>query len=633
MKHNDDKVHPVQQAAFAYVGAFVDELVRGGLKHVCLCPGSRSTPLALTVADREELKLWTHIDERSAAFFALGLAKATRDPVALIATSGTAVANFLPAVTEAFFARVPLLLLTADRPHELRDVGTNQTLHQAGIFGAHVKWSVDMPLPEKTETMLRYVRTVAGRALATARMLPAGPVQLNFPFREPLIPLAADAEKTKAGSVPPGPGVVGREAPFGLGSGDTAARDVPPYVDVRQGVRTLPKEEVAAWTESLRRNRRPLIVCGPEFPQDAVQPVAALAARLQVPVLADPLSGLRTSGSPFGELIDAYDIFLRFEQVADALPPSCILRFGALPVSKPLLQYLDAYAHVPQIVVDEGDGWRDPVLATAHMVHADVASFCQDVSAALDDSNRGTFATRPAAAMWLHIWRHLNELTRQTVAEQLDALPESFEGHIFHTLAGILDGVHLFVGNSMPIRDMDAFYAAGDKRVRVFGNRGVSGIDGIVSSALGVGAASEQPLLLVLGDLSFYHDLNGLLAASLHKLDATIVVVNNDGGGIFSFLPQARHGKHFEKLFGTPTGLDFAPVVAMYGGTFTRTADVETLAQKVQDALKKPGLDVIEFLSDRDRNVTLHRQVMQAVERQLLQSLGDVFRGAIGGPT
>lgn len=605
-------VHPTQSAAYAYVGAFVDELARSGLRHVCICPGSRSTPLALLCTDHDSLRVWTHIDERSAAFFALGLAKATGEPVALIATSGTAVANFLPAVTEAFFGRVPLLLLTADRPHELRDIGSNQTLYQAGIFGAHVKWSVDMPLPEDSETMLRHARTTAGRAMATARSAPAGPVQLNFPLREPLIPLPA-ADGDGRGST--------RTFPVERDGGQ-------PYVHVWQGKRTLPAADVAELAAELIRSRRPLIVCGPDLPRDATEHVMRLAARIGCPLLADPLSGLRTTGEAPAELIDAYDTFLRFEQVVAAVPPSLIVRFGAMPVSKALSHYLQQYAHVPQIVVDEGDRWRDPTATAARMLHVDGAELCRGLVVALDEAD-----TAAGAHPWPKVWQRLNQVTRESLEGQLRELAEPFEGHVFQTLADMsLDGVNVYVGNSMPIRDFDTFFPAVEQRLRVFGNRGVSGIDGLVSSALGVSAADDGPVLLLLGDLSFYHDLNGLLAAGRHNLDVTIVVINNDGGGIFSFLPQARHGKHFETLFGTPIGLDFAPVVDMYGGTFVTTGDVQTLREQVESRLGSSGLHVIEFVADRGRNAELHRHVFDAVGEQLTNALGDILRSAIGGP-
>lgn len=597
----------VQEAAFACVGAFVDELARAGLRHVCICPGSRSTPLAMLFADHPNVRVWMHVDERSAGFFALGLAKAIGEPVALVATSGSAVTNFMPAVVEAFFGRVPLLLLTADRPHEHRDIGSNQTIDQVRLYGTHVKWFVDMALPETDETMVRYARTVATRAMATARAVPAGPVHLNFPFREPLIP--------RQGTGPAMPGY-GRD-------------DGSPYARVVDGSRTLSGQDADALASEWSRIERGVIVCGPRTPADAAVSVLQLAGVLGWPVLADPLSGLRAGLDEevleAGHLIDAYDVFLRNEAVAETLAPEVVVRFGAFPVSKPLLQFLQRYADVPQVVVDEGGGWRDPTLAAAAVLHVDPRQLCQALIGALlgnEGPNGG----------WAGLWRRLNAVTRQTLRDAVDELPELFEGRVFQELAQLLpDGAALFVGNSMPIRDMDAFFPAVNRRIEVFGNRGVNGIDGVVSSALGTAAGVTGPLVLVLGDLSFYHDLNGLLAAKLHKLNATIVVINNDGGGIFSFLPQAEHPDNFEMLFGTPIDLDFEPAVRMYGGRFTRVGSWDEFRRALEAGMAEDGLHVVEIVTERSRNVAQHRDVIRSANAAVTALLESMALGVGDG--
>lgn len=598
----------VQEAAFAYVGAFVDELARAGVRHVCICPGSRSTPIAMLCAEHRELRIWMHIDERSAGFFALGLAKASGSPVALVATSGTAVVNFMPAVVEAFYARVPLLLLTADRPPELRDVGTNQTIDQVRLYGSHVKWFVDMPLPETGETMLRYARMTAARAAATARATPAGPVHLNFPLREPLIPL-------------PGPAAAADGSGRGTAGAGAVRMDGGPYAAVLDGPRALSPSDAAALAARWAPVQRGLIVCGPDTPEDAAAPLLNLAAMMGWPVLADPLSGLRTFPDIPGAavVIDAYDVFLRGEEAVAALAPDLVVRFGALPVSKPLLQYLQRYADVPQFVVDGGGGWRDPTLAAATMLHVDPAQMCGTLLQELGRTRPGDGADPD----WAVLWRRLNGVTRRALRDAVDAQAELFEGRVFQELAQLLPaGGALYVGNSMPIRDMDAFFPAVGRAVRVFGNRGTSGIDGVVSSGLGAGAGVDGPLVLVLGDLSFYHDLNGLLAAKLHDLDATIVVINNDGGGIFSFLPQAEHPKHFELLFGAPVGLDFEPVVRMYGGRFSRVDNWEDFRRALQRGMEEGGLRVVEVATDRTRNVQQHREVIAAAQAAIRAALG-----------
>ncbi|MBO8141323.1 MAG: 2-succinyl-5-enolpyruvyl-6-hydroxy-3-cyclohexene-1-carboxylic-acid synthase [Firmicutes bacterium] len=609
----------VQQAAHACAGAFADELARSGVEHVCLCPGSRSTPLAMMFAAHPGLTVWTHIDERSAGFFALGMAKALGKPVALVCTSGTAAANFLPAVVEAFYGRVPLLVLTADRPRELRDAGAPQTIDQVRLFGGHVKWFVDMPVPEADTFLLRHARTVACRAVAAARSAPAGPVHINFPFREPLVPLPpAD----------PHPGGSGAAAAWrGRDEGN-------PYAELWDAA-GIDENGLKQLLRMIRDARRGLFVCGPDVSADLSDPLFELSGRLGWPVLADPLSGLRAAAGAPGAVVDAYDAFLRHAPLRERLVPDLVVRFGAMPVSKPLTEYLDAHAAVPQVVIDAGagwpgSGWRDPILNACAMVRVEPKELCRRLLSLLEQAdnrsdgsldggpeNRGVAGPGSKSGprgSWRSAWLAVNETTRRLLRSAVDALAEPFEGRVFQELADLLPaGSALYVGNSMPVRDMDAFFPAVARPVRVFGNRGASGIDGVVSSALGVSAAWPGPVVLVVGDLSFYHDLNGLLAAKRHGLSLTIVVINNDGGGIFSFLPQASYPEHFEELFGTPIGLDFRPAVEMYGGTFTRVPDWEGFREAVRTGIAGTGLHVVELVTRRDANARQHRLVWDAV--------------------
>src|SRR5438132_2445773 len=333
-------VSSAPQALDRIVGAFVDQLAGAGVRHVCACPGSRSTPLAVKVAEHPGIKLWMHLDERSAAYFGLGLAKALRQPVGLLATSGTAAANFLPAIVEAYLARVPLIVLTADRPHELRDVGAAQTIDQVRLYGEHVKWFVDLPEPEigLSPEHVRMVRTVAGRAVGTAVAEPAGPVHLNWPFREPLVP---EAQPTAT------------PAFWGARAGGR------PYVDVSSGRLAPSPDLVSTLTDELAHSERGLIVCGPQDDPELPAAVARLARRLGYPILADPLSGVRRGSHDRTLVIDAYDAFLRDATTVERLEPEVVVRIGAIPTSKALAQYLERFAAARQIVVDPG-GWREP---------------------------------------------------------------------------------------------------------------------------------------------------------------------------------------------------------------------------------------------------------------------------------
>ncbi|MDO8611873.1 MAG: 2-succinyl-5-enolpyruvyl-6-hydroxy-3-cyclohexene-1-carboxylic-acid synthase [Dehalococcoidia bacterium] len=578
------------EALSRFVGAFVDELARSGVTHACICPGSRSTPLALLLRRHPGIRVWTHLDERSAAFFALGMAKALREPVAVVSTSGTAAVNFAPAVVEAYYARVPLLALTADRPPELRDVGANQTIDQVRLYGAHVKWFVETLLPEASEEAVRYARTVACRAVATARGDVPGPVHVNLPFREPLIP---------AGEGPP----PGRDA----GS--------IPYVTVRQAPRRPEPAELASLAAELRAARHGLIVCGPQDDPEFPGAVVRLAAELGYPILADPLSQVRC-GVHFGPaVIDAYDAFLRDDGAAGSLAPEVVLRFGGTPVSKPLLLYLERHRRARQVLVDPG-GWHDPGLVASDVVHADAASFCRALLGAL--SSRSDERGAPARGEWLHRWQEANDKARSALAGRLRSEPGPSEPGVFVELAGLLPaGATLFAGNSMPVRDLDAFFPGSDRPLRFLVNRGASGIDGVVSTALGASAVSSGPLVLVIGDLSFYHDMNGLLAAKRYGLRATIVLLNNDGGGIFSFLPQAEEPEHFEELFGTPHGLDFRHAAEMYDLAYRPADDVPAFRRAVAESLDAPGTSLIEVRTDRRENAFLHRELWQAVSQTL----------------
>jgi 2-succinyl-5-enolpyruvyl-6-hydroxy-3-cyclohexene-1-carboxylate synthase len=595
-------------AAHAYVGAFVEELTRAGVRHVCIAPGSRSTPLALTIAAHPALRSLVHVDERSAAFFALGMARATGAPVALLCTSGTAAANFLPAVVEARRAGVPLIVLTADRPPELRDVGAAQTIDQNGLYGVHAKWFVEVALPEASPALLRYVRTLACRAVATAAETPAGPVHLNFPFREPLVPVPAPA-------------------PAGMSEGDSLAwhgrANGEPWVSVANAHLAPDPATLRRLATKIGSARRPLIVCGPQFDATLAAPLAALARALGAPLLADPLSQVRWGSHDRSTVIDRYDAALRHDDTAAALVPDLVLRLGGVPTSKALLMYLQRNATAPQVVIDAA-GWPDPTLLAAEMVHADPRLACEglvECVAELRDASG-------AAPQWLAAWRRVNDSTAAALASHSAAAAEPFEGRALAEVAALVPaGGTLFVSSSMPVRDLDAF-AAGDARsLRVLANRGANGIDGVVSTALGVAAAANEkgdgPLVLVIGDLAFYHDMNGLLAARLHALDATIVVINNDGGGIFSFLPQAAHPEHFEQLYGTPHGMEFEPVAKLYGARYCRAESWEALRSAVTAGVSGHGLHIVEMRTDRARNVVLHREAWAAVVAALESRKGE----------
>lgn len=584
----------MNEALTLYIAAFIDELAKNGVKDVVVSPGSRSTPLAIVMAEHPAMRVHMNIDERSAAFFALGMAKAKRRPVALLCTSGTAVANYFPAVVEAHCSRVPLIVITADRPHELRDVGAPQAIDQLNIYGKYTKWFVEMALPEKTPDMLRYARTMAAKAAGTAISAPSGPVHLNFPLREPLVPVVHE-ETWKQIEV-----------------------KEPSYTTVIPGKMTIGIEQIQQLYDEFSSVEKGLIVCGPIDRPEFAEAVTKLAEMLDYPILADPLSQLRSGTHAKEYIIDSYDAILKDEKIAASLVPDVVIRFGAMPVSKPLFLLLKRYVNIKQIVVDGEGGWREPTLTASYMVYCDEIEFCRQLIR-IGEPKRNK-------SEWSTTWKAINDIAKSALLEAT-AGEELFEGKVFTELSRLLpDGATLFVGNSMPIRDTDTFFFANDKQIRILANRGANGIDGVVSSALGASAVAE-PLVLVIGDLSFYHDLNGLLAAKMHGLHATIIVLNNNGGGIFSFLPQAEHKKHFEMLFGTPTDLQFAHVVRMYGGNFAKIATWDEFRDCVTQSLTTDGLHVVEVCTSRENNVKMHRLLWEKVSQEIAEFLEK--RGAV----
>lgn len=575
------------EALTDYTAAFVAELVNSGVEDVVVSPGSRSTPLAMMLIKNKHIRVHVHVDERSAAFFALGIAKASQKPTAILCTSGTAAANYFPAIAEAKISRVPLLVLTADRPHELRDNGAPQAIDQIDLYGKHVKWFVEVAPPENTERMIRYIRTTCARAVATASSAPAGVVHLNFPFREPLIPQ------------------LDKEALFELSERKKG------YVKIRAGRMVVDESEIAYIAEQLTVHEKGIIICGPIESCSFMEEVVALAEKLQYPLLADPLSQLR-SGEHSGEnIITNYDSFLKTKIVKEKYQPDVIIRFGAMPVSKSLLLFIQEHDDAQQFIIDGGAGWRDPAVTGTEMIYSDEKLFCQSLTEQLPNREK---------THWLREWRKVDQITKDVLL-QIDEQSLLSEGKLFSTLANVLPNhATVFVGNSMPVRDLDTFFQFNNKSIHVMANRGANGIDGVISTALGA-ATKRQPLFLFVGDLTFFHDLNGLLAAKLYHINITIIVINNNGGGIFSFLPQAEHKENFEFLFGTPLDLDFYHVVQMYEGEYAKVNDWDHYYDALEKAVEFDGLSVIEIQTNRDENLREHRNLWKVVSQEINKNL------------
>jgi 2-succinyl-5-enolpyruvyl-6-hydroxy-3-cyclohexene-1-carboxylate synthase len=563
-----------------FANALVDEWARGGVTHAVVAPGSRSAPLALAVARDARVQVHVVLDERSAAFFALGIGKETGRPAVLVCTSGTAGANFHPAVVEAHHANVPLLVSTADRPPELHGVGAPQTIDQRELYGRAVRWYHDPGPPEAAgddaATAAQW-RSLACRALAATMQPRPGPVHLNLPFREPLVPTGAPLVAPR-GRADGRPWTVTTTAPRAVD--DAAAR----LADL---VRTSPKG---------------VVFVGFGTRVDA-EVIGAFSRASGWPVLADPVSGARC-----GAVVSTYEALLRAEGWARAHVPDAVLRLGAPLTSKVANAWAES---VPTVLVDEYDEWLDPPRASNERIVASPSELLRAATALLADHE--------ASSQWALGWERAEHVARDVIDDFLDrAAPnEQFEGRVARDLVGGLPpGTRFAVASSLPVRAVEWCMAAREG-VTVHANRGANGIDGFLSTVLGIATASRgAPTVALVGDLCFLHDTNGLLGAAAAPVDAVFVVVDNRGGGIFSYLPPAELPE-FEELFATPQSVDVAAVARAHGVDAERVGSAGDVQSIVKDALAKGGVRVVVVDVDRQRSVEHHRAMFAAVAQAL----------------
>lgn len=564
----------------------VDELARCGVRDAVVCPGSRDAPLVYSFADHAQITSHSMLDERAAGFLALGLAKTADRPVALVCTSGTAAANFLPAVVEAGEAGVPLIVLTADRPPELRDVGAGQAIDQIKLFGGFVRWFTEVGNMPQDEAALIHHRVLACRAVDIATAANPGPVHLNFPLREPLAPVNDDLTALSASDA-----ALGRAG----GTPWTATRAADPAADANVAV-------------ALSAAKRPLIVAGAHADPLLCDAITECAAALGVPVLADALSGLRARRHASRiTVVGAYEAILRTPSVAQAIAPDFVLRVGELPTSKPLREWL-AGLKCDQAVMDPAGLWREPTRRAGLLSQADPAATLRRAS----DSQPG------AEPSWREHFDLLEETAQAAVDAVLDEAEPFTEPGIARTLAATLpEGTTVWVSSSMPVRELEWFARPGDAGLRYLANRGANGIDGVVSSALGSALATGGHTVLLTGDLALLHDVGTLAAVARTEAALTIVCIDNGGGGIFEFLPVAEHPPHFEPLIATPSGADLPAIAAAFGLNVARPIDGQALAAAATD----PGLVYVE--TDRKANRAFHDEIWRRVSRTL-QELSSV---------
>ncbi|HEV7399530.1 MAG TPA: 2-succinyl-5-enolpyruvyl-6-hydroxy-3-cyclohexene-1-carboxylic-acid synthase [Solirubrobacterales bacterium] len=567
----------------ALASAFVEELARGGVQLAVISPGSRSTPLAVALWRQAEIEVSVILDERSAAFFALGAAQATGAPVALLCTSGTAAANYHPAICEADESALPLIVLSADRPPELRGIGAGQTIDQIKLYGSSVRWFCEVGTHEADDKGLLHYRSVACRALAAGRGEPRpGPVHLNLPWREPLAPIPVEGDVTATD-------------PLALEGRDVRPLTAVTPIDMEPSAFLL--DEVANHISGARAG---VIVAGRQLDPELREPLAELAKASGFPILAEPTSQLRCGPHDRSQVVSTYDHLLRDGSFRESVKPDLVLRFGEMPTSKPLRAWL-AESRADQIVIDPRGGWNEPTGRTAAILRADPTELASGWAARLGSEQR----TNPTR------WLEAEAAARGALSNELETHDEITEPGLHLALGQAhADGDLIYTASSMPIRDQEAFLAPSKADALFLCNRGTNGIDGLISSGIGAARASGRPTTIVSGDLGLLHDIGGLAALRDISTPVRIVVINNNGGGIFSFLPQANalNGNEFEALLGTPRGVDVAKAADLFDLPHRKLDSFEQLP----DALSA-GTGLIEVAVDRDSNVTHHRRLTDRV--------------------
>ena len=586
-----------------YIAALVDEFYQLGVRHAVFSPGSRSTTMAMLFTEHEGFETYMNIDERSASFMALGIAKAHKEPTVLVCTSGSAVAHYLPAILEAQYSGVPLIVLSADRPHTLLHIGAPQTVDQQKIFGTAVNYYEELAVPQEAH-YYTYPRQVARKVYMKAMDTKKGPVHINVPLFEPLVP-ELDSKHFEAG-----------RSPFNV---------VKPHYSSGCNYDNTSRISHVNNTSSSKKDRllgqykNILILAGPQVDVAEANSILSFATTLQAPILADPLSNVRrcyktdaidanhefainrsndtdmTQKKYFSDVvISTYDAFLADKELWPILKPDCVIQFGQIVVSKRVQQMVASWDNVEYIEVNPTMDSMNPTGKTTMHMQASIDVFTN------------LYGVKNDSPAYLGKWQHLETAGKQKLGTAIEE-PSCFEGRSIRELQQhISDNAQVLVANSMSIRDFDYFWFSGESTAVLYGNRGVNGIDGTISTALGL-ATNGLPTYLVTGDLSLFHDLNGLAVAKTHNLNLTIILHNNDGGGIFEYLPQ-KGTKHFDYLFSTSQGLDYSGAAKLYGCGYTKITSPDELSTVLANVSSESGVHIIEIPTNREYSRQLHKK-------------------------
>ncbi|OGX27898.1 MAG: 2-succinyl-5-enolpyruvyl-6-hydroxy-3-cyclohexene-1-carboxylic-acid synthase [Omnitrophica WOR_2 bacterium RIFCSPHIGHO2_02_FULL_48_11] len=562
----------------------VEELVRNGVEYFCLAPGSRSSPLVAAVAAQKKAKSFIHFDERGVAFHALGYVAATRKPCALICTSGTAVANFFPAIIETSKKKLPLIVLTADRPPELRLSGADQTIDQVNIFGDYVRWFADVPCPT-LKIKPEFVLTTVDQAVYRAQSSVSGPVHLNCMYREPLAPLATKEKFSNYLS--------------GLAHWQKGDR---PFTLYKKSKHNVPFETNIFVADTLSRIQKGVMVVGKLANEAEAEAVLKLAQKLNWPVFPDITSGLRL-GKRHSQIISYFDQILLSDKGVKAMSIDGVLHLGGRITSKRWYQFIEKSRPQHYIMVLNHPLRSDPLHNVTLRVESSVQNFCEGLQQSILPAQENRL---------IKILQKASEIVGQDIRKFLSKSKKLTEINVARSISELVPAGHgLFLASSMPIRDMDMYASPGKNPVVVGANRGASGIDGIIASAAGFSVGLNKPVTLVLGDLAFLHDLNSLAMLQNCPQPVTVVVINNNGSGIFSFLPIAQFKNIFEQYFGTPHGLTFSQAAQLFNLKYQHPRSPEEFVKDYKAALSANSSTIIEIRTDRAANYKSHKDLQQ----------------------
>lgn len=567
---------------------FVAELVNAGVKYACISPGSRSTPLTYVFASNKKVKSFALIDERSSGFFALGLAKATKTPVALVCTSGTAAAEFYPAIIEAYQSKVPLIVCTADRPPELQNIGANQTINQNNIYKNHICWFADAGLPQATKNGVTKISSLAKQAILESSVNNLGPVHINFPFKEPFEPNTHTDE------------IDSKDLPVGLSKMKFPLRKMLDADAVTDKI----LNDVAVKVKS---HPKGIIVVGLDnYSKGFYSACSRISQLIGYPVLADAASNMRFACEGNHNILTSYDSYLRSENFVKLNKPEFIIQFGRNFSSKALSNFI-AKCDCKKVLVNQFGNWKNPKDKSTSILAADPELFCKELI-------KLTFKKTTQQSKWLNEFLTIEKTASKIKASIFGKTAFPNETKIVSEVVDALPArANLMISNSLPIRDFDLIVPLMKKRVSVYHNRGASGIDGIISTALGIAQSSKQRTYLLTGDLAFYYDLNSIHVAKKYSIPLTIILINNNGGRIFEVLPISYYKNIFEEYFATPHNLDFAKLVYAFGGNYREVKNWKVFKELLSAESTGKLFSVLELKTDPIESLSLRRKYYDRV--------------------